>query len=251
MKDEYEVKLDIFEGPLDLLLYLVNRAEVAITEISVAEITQQYLEYLDVMKECNIDIAAEYMHMAATLIRLKARELLPSAPEAEQLEDETGIYNREQLIAQLLEYKKYKEAAQSLRSYESHLIGTATRSHNEEIELGDNDESIFLGDINIYDLLSAFKNILERGEAEQPVHAVRADMVKVDDRIEHIIGLLSGKKEVPFEQLFTDDRRRIVLTVTFMAVLELVKMREILFRQESTFGMIYVRRRNKGGHSSA
>ena len=132
MKQEYEVKLDLFEGPLDLLLYLVNRAEVDIVQIPVAQIAQQYIEYLDLMRELNIDVAAEYLYMASTLIRLKARELLPPV-EGETIEQEEGIYNRQQLIAQLLEYKKYKEAAFSLRHFEAEQIGCFTRGSAEPV----------------------------------------------------------------------------------------------------------------------
>jgi segregation and condensation protein A len=104
---EYEVQLELFEGPLDLLLYLVNKSEVSIVDISVSEIVTQYLQYLDMIRDLNIDVASEYLHMAATLIRLKARELLPQQ-EGEELLEEDGIYNRDQLIQQLLEYKKFR-----------------------------------------------------------------------------------------------------------------------------------------------
>ena len=124
--DEYKVKLDLFEGPLDLLLYLVNKSEVDIVDISVAEISKQYLEYLDIMKNVDINIASEYLSMAATLVRLKAQELLPDV-EAEVLEEEEGIYNRQQLIEKLLEYKTYKEAAGSLRKYEGEQYGSFSR----------------------------------------------------------------------------------------------------------------------------
>ena len=110
LNQSYEVKLDLFEGPLDLLLYLVAKDEVDIAQISVARVAEQYLAYLDLIRELNINIAAEYLHMAATLVRLKASDILPSA-EPVITEEGEGIYSREQLVAQLLEYKKYKEAA--------------------------------------------------------------------------------------------------------------------------------------------
>ena len=121
-KQEYEVRLELFEGPLDLLLYLVNKAEVNIVDISVSSIASQYLEYLDLMRDLNIDVASEYLHMAATLIRLKARELLPPQ-EGEVIDQEDGIYNREQLIQQLLEYKKFRSQPSRSKSMKPNISG--------------------------------------------------------------------------------------------------------------------------------
>lgn len=244
-KEEYEVRLDLFEGPLDLLLYLVNKDEINIVDISVSRIASQYLEYLEMIRDLNIDVASEYLHMASTLIRLKARELLPPG-EGEVLEEEDGIYNREQLIQQLLEYKKFKEAASTLKVFESEQYGAFTRGRVEVIESTNDQEEVDLGNISIFDLLTAFKKILERandGEDEFR-HIVEVDNVKIDDRIEWVIGLLTEHdNEVKFEELFAGDRRKIVLVVTFMAILELVKMQEICFRQEQSFSQIYVMRR--------
>jgi segregation and condensation protein A len=243
VKQEYLVKLSLFEGPLDLLLYLVNRAEVDITQIQVSQITQQYLEYLDLMRELNIDIAAEYLYMASTLIRLKARELLPPS-EQEKIEGEEGIYNREQLIAQLLEYKKYKEAAHSLRHFEAEQIGCFPRGATEPIDLPPADDGLVAGAISVFDLITAFKRVLDRASHENDFqHRVEADAVRIDDRIEHVFKSLEHDQEIPFDKLFSDDTRRIVLVVTFMAILELIKMQEILFRQEAQFSAIFVRRR--------
>ena len=244
IKQEYQVKLALFEGPLDLLLYLVTKAEIDITEIRVADITHQYLEYLDVIKELNIDIAAEYLHMAATLIRLKAQELLP--PDLrEKLEGEEGIYNREQLIAQLLEYKKYKEAANSLKGFEAEQIGTFGRGSADKIEGPVQGEEQTFGDISMFDLIAAFKRILERASDETNAfkHIVITDDVKIDDCIEHILGFIEDFGEIPFEQLFAGDSRKLVLVVTFMALLECVKLQRVSFRQENTFGSIFVVKR--------
>jgi segregation and condensation protein A len=240
---EYEVQLELFEGPLDLLLYLVNKAEVSIVDISVSEIVTQYLQYLDMIRDLNIDVASEYLHMAATLIRLKARELLPQQ-EGEELLEEDGIYNREQLIQQLLEYKKFKEAAGTLKVFESEQFGSHVRGKAEVIENSGDSDDVDLGNLSIFDILSAFKRILERAKDEVPEfkHVVNVDNVKIDDKIEHILLKLSDSEEVPFEDLFLGDYRKIVLVVTFMAILELVKMQQIRFRQEENFGPIFVLR---------
>jgi segregation and condensation protein A len=243
-RDDYEVKLELFEGPLDLLLYLVNKSEVNIVDISVSKVVAQYLEYLDLMRNLNIDVAAEYLHMAATLIRLKARELLPPQEGEAADPDDEGIYNRDQLIAQLLEYKKFKEAANTLRTFESEHYGAFTRGTADVVEHEPSGQEVDLGNISIFDLLAAFKRILERTvEVEERLHVVGADTVKIDERIERILGMLCDAAEVRFEELFDGDMRKIVVVVTFMAILELVKMQQISFRQEESFGPIFVVRR--------
>lgn len=239
----YEVKLSLFEGPLDLLLYLVTRAEVDIKDISVAEVAAQYLEYLDLMRELNIDVAADYLHMAATLTYLKARELLPPSP-AEAVPAEEGIYNREQLIAQLLEYQKFKQAAGALKNFEAEQLGLFKRGTPESGVGADADDGIDLGSLSVLDLLTAFKRVLETAQKEEENrHVVLRDNVKIDDRIDHVLSMLADAGDVRFEELFADDLRKLVIVVTFMAILELVKMQEITFRQETGFGTIYVSRR--------
>lgn len=239
----YEVKLDLFEGPLDLLLYLVQKDEVDIAQISVARVVEQYLQYLDLMRELNINVAAEYLHMAATLVRVKAHELLPSS-ESPVGEEEEGIFTREQLVRQLLEYKKFKEAARSLRQYEASQAGSFARGIPDEIETdaGSPDESI--GGIGVFDLLTAFRRVLEQAEQPDHSHVVQSDTVRLDDRIDHVLTMVTEREEVLFDELFADDRRRIALVVTFMALLELIKMQEIVFRQERNFDRIYVARRD-------
>jgi len=244
IKQEYEVHLDLFEGPLDLLLYLVEKSEVNIIDIKVSQIASQYLACLDVMRELNIDVAGEYLRMAAVLIRLKARELLPDSLPEEGLETSEGeAYNREQLIEQLIEYKKFKEAAGTLKAFELKQYGTAARGKTEEIEnVSEQSDEVVLGNISVFDLLSAFQTILQRTDENiDPSHVVEIDNVRIDDRIEHILSMITDRGgEVHFEELFGTDRRRIVLVVTFMAILELVKMGQIGFRQQYAFGAIFV-----------
>jgi segregation and condensation protein A len=249
---EYEVKLDLFEGPLDLLLYLVTRSEVNIVDISVSEVTAQYLSYLDLMRELNIDVAADYLHMAATLTCLKARELLPPSAVEQPPETEEGIYNREQLIQQLLEYQKYKQAAGALKNFEAEQLGLFKRGSSEKIADTDAVEGVDLGSLSVFDLLSAFKRVLEMAKAEDDNrHVVNMDNIKIDDRIERVLSVLTDRAEVRFEDLFTDDLRKIVIVVTFMAILELVKMQEITFRQEACFGSIMVIRRPRPAREDA
>jgi segregation and condensation protein A len=242
---EYEVKLEMFEGPLDLLLYLVTKAEIDIVNLPVAQITAQYLEYLDLMRELNIDIAADYLHMAATLTYLKARELLPPTEGEGLAPPEEGIYNREELVRQLLEYQKFKQAAGAFKNFEAEQIHLFKRGTADSVEnVPDGDGGVDLGSLSLFDILSAFKGVLARAQTEEAYRqTVLADTVKIDDRIDHVLTVLSDHAEVRFEKLFEDDMRKLVLVVTIMAVLELVKMQEIVFRQEERFGPIFVSRR--------
>jgi segregation and condensation protein A len=242
---EYEVKLDVFEGPLDLLLYLVMKAEVDIINLPVAQITTQFLDYLDLMRELNIDIAADYLHMAATLTYLKARELLPPTEVDGLAQPEEGIYNREELVRQLLEYQKFKQAAGAFKNFEAEQIHLFKRGVPETIEANlTGEDSVDFGTLSLFDILSAFKRVLERAKSEDDYrHTVLADNIKIDDRIDHVLSVLTDRAEVRFEDLFSDDLRKIVIVVTFMAILELVKMQEIVFRQEERFGQIIVTRR--------
>jgi segregation and condensation protein A len=243
---EYEVKLDMFEGPLDLLLYLVTRAEVDIVNLPVAQITGQYLEYLDLMRELNIDIAADYLHMAATLTYLKARELLPPAEGEGGVPPEEGLYNREELVRQLLEYQKFKQAAGAFKGFEAEQIHLYKRGLSDPLSDAPDGEGVDLGTVSLFDILSAFKGVMERAQSEEAYRqTVLADTVKIDDRIDHVLTVLSDSAEVRFEELFVDDLRKLVLVVTLMARLELVKMQEIVFRQEERFGPIFVSRQPK------
>jgi len=247
-EDEYKVSLDIFEGPLDLLLYLINRSEMEITSINVSEITAQYLTYLDVIRELNLVVASDYLSMAATLVRLKAREMLPQDESEPIDEEEEGIFNKQQLLEKLLEYKKYKEAAHSLRVYEDEQFGSFTRGMTERIETPVVEEEIDMGSLNIFDLISAFQRVLERAKEQTPDrgHVIQPEDVKLDDRIERVLQMVEDEGEVKFEDLFADNLKRLAIVVTFMAILELVKMKKISFRQEENFGMLFVSKRSDG-----
>ena len=243
MSQPYQIKLDIFEGPLDLLLYLVTKDEVDIKDIQVSRVCQQFLEYLDLMKEINVDIAGEYLVMAATLIRLKARELLPQEETSELLENEE-IISREQLIAQLAEYKKFKEAANDLKKRENIQLGTFYKAMPEKIEWEEEFEEKGV-EAGIFDLLSAFKKILEQTPAETS-HHVLFNNIKLDDRIEAVISYIADHPQAKFEELFGEHRSRMMVVVTFMAILELIKMEYIAIRQETQFGQIWVYKREPG-----
>ena len=231
----YEVELELFKGPLDLLLYLVRKEEISIREIQVAKITDQYLAYLEVMKDLNLDVAGEFLVMAAILMRLKARELLPQS-EREKMEDDPDFIDREKLIKQIEEYERFKKIAEMLKDREDENFGVFYRPKPEMIEQT-TDDFLAQKDVEIYDLILAFKRLMETAKSET-VYYMEADQVTIDDRIEHVMALIAESKELPFTKLFEDDRRKLVMVVTFMAILELIKMGHITFKQSEFLGEI-------------
>jgi segregation and condensation protein A len=233
----YEVQLDLFRGPLDLLLYLVKKEEIRIRDIEISKITDQYLQYLEIMKTLNLDIAGEFIVMAAILLRIKAQELLPVS-EREKLAEGDDFIDREKLIAQMEEYARFKRVAESLREREDENLGTFYRSQPEKVPFTA-DDFLEQKEVQIYDLIMVFKRVLETARKE-PVYFLEADNVTIDDRIDHVLSLVQEHKQLLFADLFEDDCRRIVLVVTFMAVLELIKMDYIGLRQEEFLGDIVV-----------
>ncbi len=236
----YEVKLPVFEGPLDLLLYLVEKNELNPKDVSIASITDQYLEHLQAMQKANLGEAGEFLVMAARLMRLKARELLP-ADEKDPLEEMEYLLDRQALIAQMMEYQKFKEAARSLRSIESRNFGGFPRGRAEKPgrDGTDSDDATEEGEAGIYDLLAAFKTVLSQ-KPRIPVHEVEIDEVTIEDRMQHIETELLEAGRCLFEDLFGNDPRRMAKVVTFMALLELCKLDRIVIRQNRALGSIWV-----------
>ncbi len=243
MKNEYLVKLDLFEGPLDLLLYLVNKSEMDIIHLRVSDITTQYLEYLQIMKELNIDVAGEYLYMASVLIRIKSREMLPRDQQRDEddAQQEDGIYNREELIQQLLEYKKYKEAAEKLRAFETQHHETFARGKTETpVAQQSQTEETLPGNVGIYDIMQAFQNVLEKSKNAEPVYRLEREEYTVYSRIESLWDALTQNEHLRFSQLFTKTSDRLYVVVTSMAILELAKMQRISFMQQERFAEIHV-----------
>ena len=239
----YEVKLPVFEGPLDLLLYLVEKNELAPREISIAAITDQYLLHLDTLDHTDLSNAGEFLVMASRLMRLKARELLP-ADQKDELEEMEYQLDRQALIAQMLEYQKFKEAARSLRSIEAKHFGGFPRGRSEKQGATGNSSFEEDQEAGIYDLLSAFRSVLLQ-KPILPVHEVEIDDVTIEDRMQHVeTELLEGGRAL-FGDLFENDPRRMVRVVTFMAVLELCKLDRITLRQNHILGSIWVYAKEK------
>ncbi len=228
----YEVKLDIFEGPLDLLLYLIKKEEINIYDIPISYITEQYLHYLDVMKMLDLNIAGEYLVMAATLMQIKSRMLLPKVKD----DDEEVEDPRKELVDQLLEYQKFKEAAGYLRERESERQEWFTRLHHPEIE-DVFEEGEFVLTNNVFDLLTAFSRAL-KNVPEDVVHEIIVDNYTVEDKMHELLHLLLENKYVRVNALFHQVKSRLELVAIFLAVLELVRLGEVLIRQPSLFGEI-------------
>ncbi|OKL38025.1 segregation/condensation protein A [Domibacillus mangrovi] len=234
---EYKVKIDSFEGPLDLLLHLINKLEIDIYDIPAAEITNQYLLYVNTMQELELDIASEYLVMAATLIAMKSRSLLPdhaSTDDEYDEEEDTG----EELMRRLIEYKKYKEAAVKLQELEKERTKLFSRSPADGLFAPVKEGPL---NVTIYDMLGAFQKMTRRKKLSVPRQAtVRRQEMSVETRMKMLMKTLhDAKVPVLFEDLFQSHERE-ELVVSFLAILELMKQNEITVMQKGSFAQLYV-----------
>jgi segregation and condensation protein A len=243
---DYKVKLEIFEGPLDLLLYLIKKEEVDIHEVSMEKITKQYLLYINTFKMLNIDIAAEFVLMAANLMYIKSRTLLPKSeqpPEEDSEEDDP----RWDLIRQLIEYKKFKDAASFLLKREVEMDG-AFAYQAEKIK---DETPPTLAEVSIFDLIRSFQNVLKRFEVTHDFGSIIDDRYTVADKIELLITRFRPGQSIRFENLFEQATTKAEVIVTFLAVLELMKLNQFIIRQNTILGEIEVERRDTGTTSAA
>ncbi len=235
----YKVKLNFFEGPLDLLLFLIKKERIDVYDIPISIITEQYLAYMKMLQLLDLDIAGEFLVMAATLMHIKSRMLLP--PDETPEDEEEAEDPRDELVRKLLEYKKYKEAASSLqgmRDASKEVFLRSGKEGNEKVlikEEGDYFEA------SLFDLISAFRKVL-KGIPKSTFHKVVKDKVTVADKIHVIYHILAGQKRVIFSDLFTEAVDRDEVIATFLAVLELIKMREVVVMQKGPFGEIEILR---------
>lgn len=240
MDMDYKVKLEVFEGPLDLLLYLIKKEEVDIYDVSIERITGQYLEYLDAFKMLDIEIAGEFVVMAANLIYIKSRSLLPvnqQPPEEETEQDDP----RWDLIRQLVEYKKFKDAAARLQDREflrESLFGRLPEKPPFE------DEGVrMLGDVGIFDLINAFQKVLKRlDRKKEDLREIFEEHFTVSDKIEFILDFLEKTSAVRFTALFAEAASRTEIVVTFLALLELIRLKQLRVLQEQALGEIMIER---------
>ena len=236
METEYKVRLEIFEGPLDLLLYLIKRDEIDIYDISLERITQQYLEYLQAFKELNIEVAGEFVVMAANLIYLKSRSLLPAdlQPPEEDVEEDDPRWD---LIRQLIEYKKFKEAAGQLQA-------RALEQERMFARMGDGAlpelAPLPLGEVGIFQLINAFQNVLKRLDAKEDLREIFGENFTVSDKIEQILQTMASGRTVRFSELFVRVASRVEVVVTFLALLELIRLKQVRAIQPDEFAEIEI-----------
>ncbi|MGI9087958.1 MAG: segregation and condensation protein A [Chthoniobacterales bacterium] len=237
MESEYKVKLEIFEGPLDLLLYLIKRDELDIYEISLERITKQYLEYLQAFKELNIDVAGEFVVMAANLIYLKSRSLLPvdQQPPEEDVEEDDPRWD---LIRQLIEYKKFKEAAEQLqvRQLVQEQIFFREPAGYEALT----STPLPLGEVGIFQLINAFQMVLKRIEAREDLQEIFGEHFTVSDKIDWILQRVGDGVPLRFSELFASVASRVEIVVTFLALLELIRLRQVRATQPNPFDEIEI-----------
>ncbi|MDD2454694.1 MAG: segregation/condensation protein A [Kiritimatiellae bacterium] len=241
LADDYKVDLEVFEGPLDLLLYLIRRDEVDIYDIPIEKITKQYLAYLDVMRMLDLNIAGEFLVMAATLMMIKSRMLLPvEARGAEDAQDDDWVDPRLDLVRQLIEYKKFKDAAAKLLEKET-LRGEAFVFGGEKpaFEKTEEDAGLALADIGLFDLLTAFQEVLERAPSN-PFEQIDPIRWSVPDKMEMIISRTKGGQRLFFSKLFTAESHRMEVIVTFLALLELLRLRQVSLYQNTAFHDILI-----------
>jgi segregation and condensation protein A len=233
----YHVKLEIFEGPMDLLLHLIKKHELDIYDIPIAPITQQYLEYLDLMKSLDMEIAGDFLVMASTLTHIKSRMLLPPPENPEAEED--GTDPRAELIRRLLEYKRFKDAAASLEQKEHDWSQVFTRETEIAPELPPEDQPL-LFDFHLFDLLAALKDVLAR--VPDAGIEITAEAVSITEKISYILTRLENADSMLFADLFDQSTTRAHVIATFMALLELMKNRVVKAVQVEQFGAIRLMR---------
>ena len=236
---DYPVKLANFEGPLDLLIYLIKKSEVDIYDIPIARVTAQYLDYLDLMQELDLDVAGEFLVMASTLIHIKSRMLVPRLETATGAEDEEDP--RDALVRRLLEHEKFKAAAELL--HEREIVRSAQwprpDSRVEEIAGEPFEREL---EVDLFSLLQAFQSVIARSR-ERPSVPLPAEIVPIETRIEQLLERLSETKACAFEDLFADASSRRDLITTFLALLEMIRLKIIRVFQGDAFGPIRVYKR--------
>ncbi|MBO7744042.1 segregation/condensation protein A [Paenibacillus sp. MWE-103] len=237
-------KLESFEGPLDLLLHLIDKAEIDIHEISVSEITDQYMDYLNAMQELELEVTSEFLVMAATLLSMKSKQLLPKPPviEDDYFEEwpDDGLDPRDELIAKLVEYRKYKQIAEQLREQEFERSLVYTKEPEDMTPFMKVVPENPVKGLSVGDLIAAFQKALRKASRRNVIATIHRDEISVKDRIRDIVDVLREFETVRFSKLIREDMSRHEIVVTFLALLELMKMKHIRCFQHGLFDDIVV-----------
>ncbi|MBI3415375.1 MAG: segregation/condensation protein A [Verrucomicrobia bacterium] len=237
---EYKVKFDVFEGPLDLLLYLIKKEEVDIYEVNLTRIATQFIEYVELLRQLDLDFAGEFLVMASTLMYIKSRELLPVDQQAQVEVEDDGDDPRWELIRQLVEYKKFKDAAADLQTLEARQENVFVRLP-AKVEF-DVEPRAVKPEVGLFDLINAVNAILKRVSQREDLRDIFADKWTVSEKIEMVVQLLAAKASVKFSELFSAATNRMEVVVTFLAMLELIRLRQIIAVQPEAFSEIELRR---------
>ncbi len=227
-----KLKLDVFEGPLDLLLYLIKKNEINIYDIPIAEVTDQYLEYLDMMRLLNLDVVGEFLVMAATLLQIKSKMLLPPDSLVEEPEEPDP---RQELVERLLEYQQFKKIAETLKDKEAVRQDLFSRAVDEKAvqEFKDESREVYY-EVSLFDLITALSRALHRRPEENP-YELEQDEYTLEEKIHEILHLLLAHKRVTLSQLWAQSKRKTEIIVIFMAILELIRLKEISAVQKRLF----------------
>ena len=236
---EYKVQFEVFEGPLDLLLYLIKKEEVDIYEVNLTQLATQFIEYIDLMRQFDLEIAGEFLVMASTLMYIKSRELLPVDQQVQVEGEEEGEDPRWELIRQLVEYKKFKDAAARLQVLEAEQENIFPRLPGKlEFESAAPPPR---PDVSIFDLLNAVNGVLQRFTRREDRGDIFEDKWIVSEKIEVILRLISGRGSLRFAELFERAASRSEVVCTFLALLELIRLRQLVCSQPEPFGEIEIR----------
>lgn len=234
---EYKVTIDNFDGPLDLLLHLIKKSDIDIYDISIEDITKQYLDYINLMQELDLNIASEYLVMASELMEMKSSMLLP---REKAVDDDYEEDPREQLIQRLIEYKRYKEITTSFKDLEEERKKEYTKLASNLDDFKIENQNIDMGDVGLDDLLNAFQKFLQRKEDEKPLKTkITRKEYSVKKRSQEIRDILRIRKNVEFVELF-EELTKDYIVVTFLSILDLAKKQDLVIKQEDNFNKIYL-----------
>ncbi len=235
----YKLKLDIFEGPLDLLLYLIKKDDLDISNIPISEITEQYMRYIDMMKMLDLDIVGDFLVMAATLMHIKSKMLLPPEPNAESPEE---IDPRDELARRLYEYKTFKEIAEKLQVHEHNRQNFVARVGNEETnrQLQEDAKEVYF-EASLFDLINAFMAALKK-VPEELLHEIIKEEFTVEQKVANILHSLLDRPTMMLRELFESCRSKVEAIVTFLALLELIRLKEVKIVQKRIFDDIEILR---------
>lgn len=232
----YTIKLQEFEGPLDLLLFFIKRDELDIYNIPISRITREFLDYIHYMESLDLEVAGEFLVMAAELMQVKVRMLLPPEPGEEEEQDP-----RANLVKRLVEYKRFKEVAVDMTKREEDRRKIHSRGYYESDEtvMAEDEDENLLRDVSLFDLIASFKFAVER-MPKKFVHDIVKLNVSIDEQVEYILDYFSRRSEATFYELIQDMHEKIRVVVTFMALLELIRARKVIVRQPDPFGELAI-----------